>query len=96
MEYITTEKAAEILGVSRSRILALINEGRIHAEKVGRDWIIDPEEIDNFERKPQGNSKLTKQDIQAIIKKYNQGVHPALLADQYGVSERTIYRRVKQ
>lgn len=76
--------------------MILINQGRIHAEKIGRDWMIKPEEVNKFERQPQGNPKLTQQDVQDIIEKYNQGVHPAMLADQHGVSERTIYRRVKK
>lgn len=41
---ITTKEAAEILGISRCRILAFIYEGRLPAKKIGRDWQIN--EID--------------------------------------------------
>lgn len=37
-EYVTTQEAAEILGVSQSRIYALIRARRIEAQKFGRDW----------------------------------------------------------
>ena len=43
---ITTAQAAIILQVSRSRILKLIEAGRLPAEKIGRDWLIRPEDLE--------------------------------------------------
>ena len=40
MKMLTVKQAAEILGVHRSRVRVLIREGRLPAQKVGRDWII--------------------------------------------------------
>uniref|UniRef100_A0A6H1ZFV7 Putative DNA binding, helix-turn-helix domain containing protein n=1 Tax=viral metagenome TaxID=1070528 RepID=A0A6H1ZFV7_9ZZZZ len=37
---ITTKKAAQTLGISPRRVLALIKSGRLPAAKVGRDWVI--------------------------------------------------------
>lgn len=45
MELITTAEAAERLGVVRSRVLALIAEGRLPATKLGRDWVIQAEDL---------------------------------------------------
>ena len=43
---LTTAQAAIILQVSRSRILKLIEAGRLPAEKLGRDWLIRPEDLE--------------------------------------------------
>jgi excisionase family DNA binding protein len=40
MDALTTNGAADELGVSRARVLALIRTGRLKAEKMGRDWMI--------------------------------------------------------
>lgn len=45
---LTTEEAAEQLGVSTRRIRAMITSGRLPAKKYGRDWIIDA--VDLFEK----------------------------------------------
>lgn len=43
---LTTTQAATILQVSRSRILKLIEAGRLPAEKLGRDWLIRLEDLE--------------------------------------------------
>lgn len=48
----TTAEAATALGIHRSRVLALIAEGRIVAEKLGRDWYITPAEVERFKAIP--------------------------------------------
>lgn len=59
---ISTEEAATMLNVSRTRILKLIKEGRIKAKKrkgiIG--WLIDDKEILLFEKKPIGRPKKNK------------------------------------
>jgi len=39
-KYITTARAAEILGVLPTSINHLIYQGKLKAEKVGRDWLV--------------------------------------------------------
>ncbi len=41
MGWISTEEAAQRLGVSERRVRALAGEGRMRAKKIGRDWVID-------------------------------------------------------
>ena len=43
---LTTNQAAEKLGVSRRRVIALIAAGRLPAEKYGRDWMIRSEGLE--------------------------------------------------
>lgn len=54
---LTTQQAAERLHLTRRRILAFIEEGRLPAQKYGRDWLIDEADLANLERKPQGWAK---------------------------------------
>lgn len=44
----TTAEAAEALALHRSRVLHLIREGRIQAARHGRDWWIEPDEVERF------------------------------------------------
>ena len=96
MEFMTTQEAGKQLGISRARVIALIQEGRIPAQKVGRDWLIRPEDLSRFERRPQGNFKLTKDDISQIKARIAKGENPSALALEYGISERTIYRHLRK
>ena len=41
MKLLTTSEAAEKLGVSERRVRQLINEGKIEAHKLGRDFAIE-------------------------------------------------------
>lgn len=43
---ITTNQAAEALQISRSRVLKLIEAGRLPAEKLGRDWLIRLDDLE--------------------------------------------------
>ena len=53
MSLISTNEAAERLGITRRRIVALILDGRLTAQKVGRDYVIDEKDLKLVEdRKP--------------------------------------------
>ena len=43
---ISTNEAAKELGVTVHRVRVLIREGRLPAEKIGRDWIIRWSDLD--------------------------------------------------
>lgn len=45
-EELTTNQAAEILGVTPRRVLQLIASGRLPAEKHGRDWAIKATDLE--------------------------------------------------
>lgn len=66
--YLTTQEAADILEVSRSRVIALIRAGRLPAEKFGSQWAIKEEDLDLVkDRKPgpagwQGPSRKQRQE----------------------------------
>jgi excisionase family DNA binding protein len=49
--YITSTEAADILGFSRDYVRKLIIEGRLKAEKLGRNWIIEKKYLKKIHRK---------------------------------------------
>ena len=53
-DYITTNEAAGELGVTRQRVLQLIQDGRIKAEKFGNVYMIRRGDLANIEEKPMG------------------------------------------
>lgn len=53
MNQLTVAEAADALGVSPQRVRQLIAAGRLKAEKKGRDWFIEPPDLEAVrERKP--------------------------------------------
>ena len=44
-------ESAEILGCSAQYVRKLLREGRLVGEKIGDSWVIDQDEVDNFDKK---------------------------------------------
>lgn len=96
MEHLTTQQVGKILNVTPQRVLALIRAGRLPASKVGRDWLITRQDLEKFEKRPQGNFKLTAGQIREIRYMAKDGMTPVELAKKFKVSVRTIYRHMKK
>ena len=47
-------EAAELLGVAHATLRAQVHRKRLHADKVGRDWIVTVSEIERYRRDVQG------------------------------------------
>ena len=59
---LSAPEAGKILGLSTVRINVLLREGRFNgAEKIGRNWVIPREAVENFKRLPPGVKSKTKQ-----------------------------------
>lgn len=53
MPVLTTEEAADRLGISQRRVRQLITDNRLPAEKKGRDYLINEKDLKQVEdRKP--------------------------------------------
>lgn len=96
MDHLTTQQVGKILNVTPQRVLALIRVGRLPAIKVGRDWLITRQDLEKFEKRPQGNFKLTAEQIREIRHMAKDGRTPAELAKKFKVSVRTIYRHMNR
>jgi excisionase family DNA binding protein len=51
-KYISATEAGKRLGVTRPRVVQLINDGQLPAFKAGRDWLIDPKDLKLVEVRP--------------------------------------------
>jgi len=96
MDHLTTQQASDVLGVTPQRVLALIHSGRLPAVKLGRDWLIAMRDLEKFEKRPQGNYKLTADQIRQIRYMAKDGKTPEDLAKKFHVSVRTIYRHMNK
>lgn len=47
--WLTVREVATRLGIDTSLVARYCAEGRLRAEKPGRDWLIEPESVDEFE-----------------------------------------------
>lgn len=59
MDVMTTDHAAERLGVSRRRVLAMIAAGRLRAVKVGNQWLIRPADLERVRDRKPGRPRKT-------------------------------------
>ena len=61
MKIISTTEAAKRLGVTTNRVRAMIDAKRLKAIKVGREWLIDPKDLDALKDRKVGRPrKATK------------------------------------
>jgi excisionase family DNA binding protein len=51
-EYLSTTDAAIIAGISARHLVRLIVDGKINAQKVGRNWLVSRESAEGFSRHP--------------------------------------------
>lgn len=65
---LTTSEAAEILGITPRRVIALIESGDLIAERFGRQWMVDERSVTTRATSPKlsGRPKLGQKDLLAL------------------------------
>lgn len=58
MKKLTTKQTAEELNISTRRVRALIDSGDLVAEKVGRDWIIEEQDLERVRNRKGGKPAM--------------------------------------
>jgi excisionase family DNA binding protein len=58
---LTVKQAASELGISVPRVHQLIQEERLPAEKLGRDWIIESSDLEKVKDRPTGRPAKEKE-----------------------------------
>lgn len=61
-DYISVKEAAEIIGLSTSRVYQYIKSGRLPARKVGDVRVVPREEVQKFKRSPSGRLRSKPPD----------------------------------
>jgi excisionase family DNA binding protein len=57
MEFLTTKQVAEKLGITPRRVQALIEAGKLPAQKIGRDYLIKEKDLKLVEDRKVGRPK---------------------------------------
>lgn len=60
MKIIGTAEAARRLKVTQSRVRVLIDSGRLKAIKVGREWLIDPKDLEAVKDRKTGRPRKAR------------------------------------
>ena len=60
MKIITTAEAAKRLGVTPNRVRALIEAKRLKAFKYGREWLINPKDLDAVKDRKVGRPRKAR------------------------------------
>ena len=60
MAGLTTREVADLLGVTVGRVHQFIREGRLPAEKKGRDYLINEKDLKLVQDRKQGRPPLAK------------------------------------
>ena len=60
MKIISTAEAAKRLGVTPTRVRALIEAKRLKAFKYGREWLIDPKDLEAVKVRKVGRPKKAR------------------------------------
>lgn len=67
MERLSVNEAARVLGVSRRRVQARINDGSLPAVKVGSQWVIDPADLLSVQHRVRSGRPLSERSAWALI-----------------------------
>lgn len=59
-DMLTTQRAAERLGISVRRVQALIKSSQLPATKLGRDWVIRADDLEAFAKLPRHTGRPGK------------------------------------
>lgn len=57
MKLMTTSEVAILLGVTRDGVVKMIQRGSLPAEKMGRDYVVRSEDLEQFTRRPVGRPR---------------------------------------
>jgi excisionase family DNA binding protein len=57
VKLLNTKDAGQILGISAIRVRDLINAGRLPAQKIGRDYVIDEKDLELVRERKAGRPK---------------------------------------
>lgn len=73
-QFLSTEEAAKLLGISRIAVFKKIKKGDIKAIKVGRNFIIDIKDLDGVSGKvlTKKDKKEIKQTVKKFVREYGE------------------------
>lgn len=73
-EFYTVKEVADLLGISRVAVFMKIRQGKIKAEKIGRNYAIKKEELANIlgETLSNDQKKILREGVQKTMDEYGE------------------------
>ncbi len=68
MELLTTKQAGEILGISRRRVIALIEQGKLKAKKFSNVYAISPSDVASVRDRKNGRPHTRSKELDKPFK----------------------------
>jgi excisionase family DNA binding protein len=68
MKIISTAEAAKRLGVTTNRVRAMIEAKRLKAIKVGREWLIDPKDLEPLKDRKVGRPRKARKSTKRKVR----------------------------
>lgn len=56
--YLTSAEVAELYGFTPDHVRHLISQGKLKAEKIGRNWIVNKKHLKNLKRQRKSSKEL--------------------------------------
>jgi excisionase family DNA binding protein len=72
-EQLSTVQVAAELGISKVRVIVLINEGRIPATRIGNIWVIRRGDLDAVRHRPTGRPRKEREEPKKPERKKKPG-----------------------
>lgn len=78
MKYISITELAKILGISRVAVFKKVQKGQIPAEKIGRSYAIDMEDVNSYidgsdsKKLTEENKEAIKKAVEKVVKEYGE------------------------
>lgn len=82
----TVTEAAEILGVNRDLIRAAIRRGDLQAERAGRDYMVDLQDVEVYVNRPKHPR------MESAMELHRNGYQPAAIARALGIKTRSVQK----
>ena len=71
-DYCTTSELAEMLGVSRVTVFNMIKDGRLHAERVGRNYLVPKTALGIYADLTEGKKEKITNAVERTVKEYGE------------------------
>ena len=73
-EQITSQEAASILGFTVQWVVKLVKAGKLYGYKMGRDWVISRESVEEFKARREEKKYSNDQEIKPKRSIYMDGL----------------------
>jgi len=72
--FFSTSEAAKILGISRIAVFNRVKKGKLRAIRIGRNWAIPKEELENTLRRPLSDEEkdILQRGVRKVIDEFGE------------------------